>query len=40
MILCVGETLEEREGGKTVAVVEEQLDAAVKALKTEDWQYA
>ena len=35
VILCVGETLEEREGGKTLAVVERQL-AAVKE-KVSDW---
>ena len=38
VILCVGETLEERESGKTVAVVEEQLTAAVKVLKESDWE--
>ena len=33
-ILCVGETLEEREAGKTEAVVDEQLDAALDAAGT------
>ncbi|PVG04821.1 putative TPI1-triose-phosphate isomerase [Serendipita vermifera] len=32
VILCVGETLEEREAGKTIAVVEEQLSAVVQLL--------
>ncbi len=31
-IVCVGETLEEREGGKTEAVVGRQIDAAVDVL--------
>jgi len=30
-ILCVGETLEEREAGQTVAVIDEQLDAVLDA---------
>ncbi len=30
-ILCVGETLEEREGGRTEAVVDGQLDAVIEA---------
>ncbi len=30
-ILCVGETLEEREDGRTEAVVDEQLDAVIEA---------
>ncbi len=30
-ILCIGETLEEREAGKTNAVIEEQLDAVLAA---------
>lgn len=38
VILCVGETLEERESGKTVAVVEEQLGEVVKGLKPEEWK--
>ncbi|KAJ8454762.1 hypothetical protein ONZ45_g19176 [Pleurotus djamor] len=37
VILCVGETLEERESGKTAAVVEEQLSAVVKAISEADW---
>ena len=31
-ILCVGETLEEREGGKQVAVVREQLDGCLRGV--------
>ncbi|KAF2667012.1 Triosephosphate isomerase [Microthyrium microscopicum] len=34
-IVCCGESLEERESGKTVAVVEKQLKAVVDAVK--DW---
>ncbi|KAI0316610.1 triose phosphate isomerase [Amylostereum chailletii] len=37
VILCVGETLEERESGKTQAVVEAQLQAVVDAIKPEQW---
>lgn len=35
-MLCVGELLEEREAGKSEAVVEYQLKAAFEGLKTED----
>lgn len=35
-ILCIGETLEERESEKTVAVVSEQLDAAIDGVSLED----
>ena len=31
-VICVGETLEERESGKTLEVIREQLDAAVEKL--------
>ncbi|KAL1941657.1 hypothetical protein VTO73DRAFT_7096 [Trametes versicolor] len=37
VILCVGETLEEREAERTKAVVEAQLQPVVAALKPEDW---
>lgn len=37
VILCVGETLQERESGKTQAVVEEQLKAFIDISKPEDW---
>ncbi|GMH76615.1 hypothetical protein TrVE_jg5782 [Triparma verrucosa] len=37
VMLCVGETLEERESGKTLAVVKSQLDPVVKVLKASDW---
>lgn len=34
-VLCVGETLTEREANQTVAVVERQLEAALKSLSAE-----
>ncbi|EJD40324.1 triose phosphate isomerase [Auricularia subglabra TFB-10046 SS5] len=37
VIFCVGETLEEREAGKTVAVVEAQIDAVIKELNEDQW---
>ncbi|KAH9975440.1 Triosephosphate isomerase [Lactifluus volemus] len=37
VILCVGETLAEREAGRTQQVVEEQLQAVVTRLSSEDW---
>ncbi|KAG5646792.1 hypothetical protein DXG03_002169 [Asterophora parasitica] len=37
VILCIGETLEQREAGKTAEVNEAQLKAAVAVLKEEDW---
>jgi len=37
VILCIGETLEQRESGKTVEVCEEQLKAVVDVLKEFDW---
>jgi len=37
VILCVGETLEERESGRTAQVVETQLKAVVNLLKEHDW---
>jgi len=37
VILCIGETLQERESGQTVAVVEDQLKAVVDILKESDW---
>lgn len=38
VILCVGETLEQREGGMTAQVVESQLGEVVKVLKENDWR--
>ena len=38
VILCVGETLQERESGQTAQVVETQLKAAVDLLKENDWR--
>lgn len=37
VILCVGETLQERESGQTTAVIESQLKAVVDLLKENDW---
>jgi triosephosphate isomerase len=37
VILCIGETLEERKASRTIAVVQKQLDAALAKLSTEDW---
>lgn len=37
VILCIGETLQEREAGKTAEVCEEQLKAVVEVLKEADW---
>ncbi len=37
-IVCVGETLEQREGGSTNEVVEEQLSGALAGLTAEDLQ--
>ncbi|KAE8251662.1 hypothetical protein A4X13_0g3888 [Tilletia indica] len=37
VILCVGETLQEREQDKTVEVVVRQLDAVAKVLPAEKW---
>lgn len=37
VILCVGETLQEREAGETAAVVEKQLQAVVDVLRESDW---
>ena len=38
MILCIGETLTEREASKTKQVCEAQLKAVVDVLKEEDWR--
>ncbi|PAV18006.1 triosephosphate isomerase [Pyrrhoderma noxium] len=38
VILCIGETLQEREAGTTINVVQQQLDAVVELVKAEgDW---
>ncbi|KZT02829.1 triose phosphate isomerase [Laetiporus sulphureus 93-53] len=37
VILCVGETLQEREADKTAQVVQDQLKPVVAALKEADW---
>ena len=36
VILCIGETLEEREGDKTIEVVERQLKAVADTIQ--DWR--
>jgi triosephosphate isomerase len=37
VMACIGETLEEREAGNTMAVCERQLKAYADKLKPEDW---
>ncbi|KAF8192918.1 triose phosphate isomerase [Pholiota molesta] len=37
VILCIGETLEQREAGKTAEVCQEQLKAVVDVTKDADW---
>ncbi|KIK63264.1 hypothetical protein GYMLUDRAFT_40973 [Collybiopsis luxurians FD-317 M1] len=37
VILCIGETLNEREAGETAKVCQAQLEAVVKVLKESDW---
>jgi len=37
VILCIGETLDQRESGETLEVCEEQLKAVVDVLKEADW---
>jgi len=37
VILCIGETLDQREAGKTAEVCEEQLKAVVDVTKDADW---
>ncbi|KAL4887302.1 Triosephosphate isomerase [Aspergillus karnatakaensis] len=37
VIFCIGETLEEREGNKTIEVVTRQLNAAAKELSKDQW---
>lgn len=38
VILCIGETLEQRESGKTAEVCEAQLKAVVDVTKEADWK--
>ena len=40
VILCIGETLVEREAGKCTEVIETQLQAVVQLTKEADWGYA
>jgi triosephosphate isomerase len=39
VILCCGETLEERESGNTDSVVQEQLKAVVESITESDWRF-
>jgi len=38
-IVCLGETLQERENGKTFQVIERQCKEGLKNLATKDWEY-
>jgi hypothetical protein len=38
VIVCVGETLQERESERTAEVVETQLKAVITLLKEDDWR--
>lgn len=38
VILCVGETLDERQSGKTMSVLEEQLKEGVKGVSPDQWE--
>jgi triosephosphate isomerase len=38
VMACIGEQLSDRQNGKTMVVVSEQLEALKKALKTSDWK--
>lgn len=38
VILCIGETLEEREAGRCTEIVETQLQEVVKVTKEADWR--
>jgi len=40
VILCIGETLEEREAGKCTQVIETQLQAVVQVTNEADWRCA
>jgi len=37
VILCIGESIEEKKAGKTLDVCKRELSAVIKAVKTEDW---
>ena len=39
VILCIGETLDQRESGLTAQVNEKQLKAVIDVLKESDWRY-
>jgi len=38
VIFCIGESLEEREGDKTEAVVTRQVEALAKVIEEKDWK--
>lgn len=38
VVLCIGETLEEREADKTMAVCEGQVQAVIGTIKEADWK--
>jgi triosephosphate isomerase (TIM) len=39
VILCIGETLEERKAGRCTEVIKKQLETVVQVIKTEaDWR--
>lgn len=38
VVLCIGETLDERESDKTMSVCEEMTAAVIAAVKEEDWK--
>jgi triosephosphate isomerase (TIM) len=38
VILCIGESLEEKKAGKTLEVCKRELSAVIKAVKPEDWE--
>ena len=38
VILCIGETLTEREAGTTSQVVQKQLEAVLKVTEKSDWR--
>lgn len=39
VILCVGETLEERESGRTNEVIQSQLKPVIETLSEEEWRW-
>jgi len=39
VILCIGETLEQREANQTLEVIAHQLQAVKGSIKTEEWPH-